>query len=84
MKSRTLRWIIILTLLAAIAAVVTYSLIGNEDSPGSRLEFDYYRVSTDAMEERISGTGTFVPSVSAEVMAKVSGTIESVKVAEGD
>ncbi len=83
MKTGRVRRIIIAVILIAVAAVVTVSLLGKSGN-GEALVFDYYRVKTDVMEEKISGTGTFVPRNSATILAKVSGTLKTLYSDEGD
>ncbi len=83
MKAGRVRRVIIAIILIAVAAVVTVSFLGKKGKE-SELVFDYYLVKTDAMEERISGTGMFVPRKSATVLAKVSGAIKTLRVEEGD
>lgn len=83
MKTGRVRRIIIAVVLIGVAAVVTVSFLGKSNA-GETMVIDYYRVKTGVMEEKISGTGTFVPRKSATVLAKVSGILETLYADEGD
>ncbi len=83
MKSGTIRRIIIAFILTSIGAAVAVSLIKKSGSE-EQLVLDYYRVRIDAMEEKISGTGAFVPRKSSTVLAKVNGVVTTFSVEEGD
>ena len=83
MKAGRVRRIIIAVILIGAAAVVTVSFLG-KSGKSEGMVFDYYRVKTGVMEEKISGTGTFVPRNSATVLAKVSGVLENLSTDEGD
>ncbi len=83
MKTGRVRRVIIAVILIAVAAVVTVSVFGKGRNR-EELVFNYYQVKTDVMEEKISGTGMFVPRKSATVLAKVNGTLKTLYVDEGD
>lgn len=83
MKTSTIRRIIIAVILLAAAAVVAMSLLKN-NSEAAELVIDFYRVKTGVMEEKISGTGTFVARTSSAVTAKVSGVVEALYAKEGE
>jgi multidrug resistance efflux pump len=83
MKLAMARRLIIGTILIAIVAVVAVTLL-KRGSGADQLVLDYYRVKTDVMEERISGTGTFVPRNASTVLAKVNGAVKTLRVDEGD
>ena len=70
----------------ALAAVLVVALIVRGARSGARnlAEIDVYTVGRAVMEERLSGTGSFIPEESETVYSKISGTIETILVAEGD
>jgi RND family efflux transporter MFP subunit len=66
---------------AVVMVMLTLTFRGRRGA--SAIPVEAQAVSRGALEERISGTGSFVPEESATVYARVSGSITSVRANEG-
>lgn len=82
-KHRVLTTVIIVALIGT-AAVSVLALTYRNNRRNRALPVETYTVAPQAMEETVSGTGTFVPDVSSTVHARVSGTASRVEVSAGD
>lgn len=83
MTAQAKRGLIILGVVA-VAVVIALVVRGLRSGGEDLTQIQVHEVSRAPMEERLSGTGSFVPDVSMTVYAKVSGTLQSLEVKEGD
>lgn len=82
-KHRVLKAAIVV-LLIGTAAVSVLALTYRNNRRNRALLVGTYTVVPKAMEETVSGTGTFVPEISSTVYARVSGIASRVEVKAGD
>ncbi len=82
MKPKRIRVVLIaVAVVAALMVVLTLTFRGGRGA--SAIPVEAQTVSRGPLEERISGTGSFVPEESATVYARVSGSVTSLVVDEG-
>ncbi len=82
MKTRFKIGLIILLIIAVLAVILIVSGIGRN---GNKIRtVGYTTVKRMDLAEIVSGSGTFVPLYSHTVYARVSGTVKSIEVSEGD
>jgi HlyD family secretion protein len=83
MTSKAKRGLIIAGVVTAVV-VVALVIRGFQSGSNNLTEIDIYSVSRSTMEERLSGTGSFVPELSITVYAKIAGSIDVILVNEGE
>jgi len=81
MKRRRVLYVILpLIVLAAVIAVLNFTLRGNRYD--TAIPIRGYTVSKGKLEDRVSGNGTFTPKDAITVVAQASGEVKSIDVAE--
>lgn len=82
MKPKRIRVVLIAVAVVAVLMVgLTLTFRGGRGA--SAIPVEAHSVSRGALEERISGTGSFVPEESATVYARVSGSVTSLVTEQG-